>query len=216
MLEYAVFEGGPFSENTYILSDESRDCIIIDPGCSNSQEQKRLLDYIEVKCLRPKRLINTHCHIDHVLGNNFISKRFALLPEYHKIESIVMDSCEMVAARYHIPYTPSPKATTFLEIPGKINFGNTELELLFTPGHSPGSVSLVNHEHKFIFAGDVLFRESIGRADLPGGDFNTLEKSIREELYTLADDYKVLPGHGPETTIGHEKKHNPYVSAINI
>ena len=212
MLEYAVFEGGPFLENTYIVSDETRDCIIIDPGCSNPIEEKQLLDYIEVKCLKPTRLINTHCHIDHVLGNAFISKRFGLLPEYHEIEKIVMDSCEMVAANYHIPYNPSPKAEKYLEVPGKVEFGNTELELRFTPGHSPGSVVLISHEHKTIFAGDVLFQGSIGRTDLPGGDFATLEKSIREQLYTLDNEYKVFPGHGPETSIGFEKANNPFVS----
>ena len=215
MLEYAVLEGGPFLENTYIVHDDSRECIIIDPGCSNTEEQKRLLDYIEVKCLKPTRLINTHCHIDHVLGNHFVAKRFGLVPEYHNLESIVMDSCEMVAAQYHIPYTPSPKAESFLEVPGKISFGNTELDLLFTPGHSPGSVSLVSYEHKLIFAGDVLFRDSIGRYDLPGGNFDTLKQSILNELYTLDDDFRVLPGHGPETSIGYEKKNNPFVSVID-
>jgi len=214
MLEYAVFEGGPFLENSYILSDETRECIIIDPGCSNVAEQKRIIDYLEVKCLQVKRLINTHCHIDHVLGNHFISTRFNVLPEYHKIESIVMDSCEMVAVNYGIPYTPSPKAVSFLETPGTIRFGNTTLELRFTPGHSPGSISLVNHKHQIVFAGDVLFQDSIGRTDLPGGDFTTLEKSIREQLYTLDDQYVVCSGHGNETTIGHEKKNNPFVRPV--
>ena len=213
MLEYAVLEGNPFMENTYIVYDDTRECIIIDPGCYDAAEQKRLMDYIEVKCLRPKRLINTHCHIDHVLGNMFVSKHFGLKPEYHKIEEIVMASCVQVASKYHIPYTPSPVAEKYLEAGQTITFGNTELEVRFTPGHSPGSVSLVNHEHKIIFAGDVLFQGSIGRTDLPGGNFEILEKSIKEQLYVLDDDYKVLPGHGDETTIGIEKRTNPFVKA---
>jgi len=215
MLEYVVLPGGPFYENTYVVSDESRDCIIIDPGCSNFEEEKRLMDYIEVKCLRPVRLINTHCHIDHVLGNAFVSKTWGIFPEYHEMEKIVMDSCEMVAANYGIPYNPSPKALHLIEVPGTIAFGNTKLDVLFTPGHSPGSISLVSHEHKIVFSGDVLFRDSIGRYDLPGGDFPTLEKSIREQLYVLPDDYKVLSGHGPETTIGYEKKNNPFVQPMS-
>ncbi len=213
MLEYAVLAGGPFLENTYIVSDETRECIIIDPGCSNDAEQKRLLDYIEVKCLQPKRLINTHCHIDHVLGNHFVFKHFGLVPEYHPLESVVLEFAEISAQRYQIPYSKSPVASSFLEVPGSVEFGNTQLELRFTPGHSPGSVSLVSHEHQLIFAGDVLFRDSIGRTDLPGGDFDTLRNSIWEQLYTLKDDYKVLSGHGPETTIGYEKKNNPFVPA---
>ena len=216
MLQYAVLLGNPFMENTYLVYDETRTCIIIDPGCYDESERKRLMDYIEVKCLRPVRLINTHCHIDHVLGNEFISKRFNLLPEYHKIEQIVLDSCERVAANYHVPYTPSPNADLFLEAGDIVKFGNTELEVRFTPGHSPGSIVLINHEHKLIFAGDVLFEGSIGRTDLPGGDFDTLANSIRVELYTLGDDYVVLPGHGESTTIGQEKRTNPFVKAVNI
>lgn len=211
MLEFVVLAGNPFMENTYLLSDETKECVIIDPGCSNPEEQKRLTDFIEVKCLKPVKLLNTHCHIDHVLGNAFISKRYGLFPEYHKIEQIVMDSCVEVAERYQIPYTPSANAISFVSEEEEIRFGNTVLEVRFTPGHSPGSVCFINHEHKMIVAGDVLFRDSIGRTDLPGGDHQTLLKSVKEQLYTLGDDYKVLPGHGPETSIGYEKANNPFV-----
>lgn len=215
MLEYAFLEGNPFMENTYLVYDETRSCVIIDPGCYDSAEQKRLVDYIEVKCLKPVALINTHCHIDHVLGNSYVSKRFGLEPFYHKKEEIVMASCVEVAARYHIPYTPSPVATNFLEAGDSISFGNSKLDIVFTPGHSPGSISLINHEHGLIFAGDVLFQGSIGRTDLPGGDFSVLERSIRTEFYTLPDHFKVLPGHGSETTIGAEKQSNPFVKALS-
>lgn len=214
MLEFAVLEGNPFMENTYIVYDDTREAVIIDPGCSTTEERKQLMDYIEVKCLKPKRLLNTHCHIDHVLGNKYVGTVFGLKPEYHKIEQQVLDSCEQVAAMYHIPYDPSPHAERYIETGEIIEFGNTKLEVRFTPGHSPGSVIFINHEHKVIFAGDVLFQGSIGRTDLPGGDFDTLEKSIRDQLYTLPDDYRVLPGHGGETTIGVEKKSNPFVKEV--
>ncbi len=215
MLEYAVLEGNPFMENTYLVYDETRSCVIIDPGCYDSAERKRLIDYIEVKCLKPVALINTHCHIDHVLGNSYVSKRFGLEPVYHNKEEIVMASCVEVAARYHIPYTPSPLASKYLLEGESISFGNSKLDIVFTPGHSPGSISLINHEHGLIFAGDVLFQGSIGRTDLPGGDFSVLEHSIRTQLYSLPDHFKVLPGHGGETTIGAEKQSNPFVKALS-
>lgn len=212
MLEYIVLPGNPFMENTYIISDETRECLILDPGCSDKEERKRLVDYIEMKCLKPVLLINTHCHIDHVLGNKYVSTRFGLTPKYHKLEQQVLDQCEWVSAQYGIPYDKSPNALEFLEIGEELSFGNTRFEMRFTPGHSPGSVSLINHEHKLVFGGDVLFRDSIGRADLPGGDMETLLHSIRTELFTLDDDYKVMSGHGQETTIGYEKQHNPFLA----
>ena len=214
MLEFAVLEGNPFMENTYIINDETRECIILDPGCSNADERKRLVDYIEMKCLRPVQLINTHCHIDHVLGNKYVSLRFGLTPKYHELEQVVLDSCEWVSKQYGVPYETSPSASEFLNVDEELKFGNSSFDLRFTPGHSPGSVSLINHEHKLIFGGDVLFRESIGRTDLPGGDMATLLQSIQEELFTLEDDYKVLSGHGGETTIGYEKKYNPFLTRL--
>ena len=126
-----------------------------------------------------------------------------------------MASCVEVAARYHIPYTPSPLASKYLLEGESISFGNSTLDIVFTPGHSPGSISLINHEHGLIFAGDVLFQGSIGRTDLPGGDFSVLEHSIRTQLYSLPDHFKVLPGHGGETTIGAEKQSNPFVKALS-
>lgn len=216
MLEYIAIPGNPFMENTYIISDETRECIILDPGCSNKEEQKRLVDYIEAKCLKPVHLINTHCHIDHVLGNKYVSLRFGLTPKYHKEEQIVLEMCEIVSTQYGIPYEKSPVAKEFLVEGEDLKFGNTTFDIRFTPGHSPGSVSLVNHEHKMVFGGDVLFRESIGRTDLPGGDMNTLLESIRTQLFSLGDDYKVMSGHGPETSIGYEKMNNPFLGRGSV
>lgn len=210
-LEYIVLEGNPFMENTYILYDDSKECIIFDPGCSNPEEEKRMRDVIDMKCIRPVRLINTHCHIDHVLGNQWVFKNYQLKPEYHEKEQVVLDSCVEVAKMYGIPYTPSPNADSFLKITDTIKFGNTELEIRFTPGHSLGSLCFIDNETKIVVGGDVLFNGSIGRTDLPGGNHQQLLDSISKELYSLDDDYTVLPGHGPSTTIGQEKKMNPFV-----
>ncbi len=211
MLEFVTLPGNPFMENTYIINDETRECIIVDPGCSSKEEQKRLVEYIEIKCLKPVQLINTHCHIDHVLGNKYVSLRFGLTPKYHEEEQQVLDACSWVAGQYGIPYDPSPNAKEFLDVSKPLEFGNSSFELRFTPGHSPGSVSLVNHEHKMVFGGDVLFRDSIGRTDLPGGNMATLLHSIKTQLFTLDDEFKVMSGHGPETTIGYEKVNNPFL-----
>lgn len=206
-----VFTFNDFSENTYVLWDDTKSCLIIDPGCNNSTERRQLESFISDNQLQPSGLINTHCHIDHVLGNDYISEKYTLPLQAHKGEKPVLGACEMVAKMYGIPYTPSPDIEVFLEEGTVVSFGDTQLDILFTPGHSPASVSLYNSKSNILIAGDVLFQMSIGRTDLPGGNFDILENSIRKKLYTLPDHTRVLPGHGPETTIGFEKKNNPFV-----
>jgi len=210
-MDIAIFTFNPFAENTYILYDESKKCVIFDPGCSNPEEQQQLTDFIESNKLTPVKLINTHCHIDHVLGNKFVSDNYNLPLTSHKGESGVLDMQPQVSTMYGIPYDPSPKITIFLDDGDIVTFGNTILKVFFTPGHSPASISFYNEEHGVVIGGDVLFQGSIGRTDLPGGDFETLSKSIREKLYVLPDDVVVYSGHGPSTTIGIEKRTNPFV-----
>ena len=202
-----------FAENTYVLSDESGECVIIDPGCCNSQEETVLSDYIISNNLRPVKLLNTHCHIDHILGNAFIANKFKLELLIHKDDLTVLNSGSVIADRYGIPYLPSPGPGSFLEEGEQVSFGINYLDIIFTPGHSPGSICFINHKNKIIIGGDVLFQGSIGRTDLPGGDFETLANSIRNKLYSLPDDFIVYPGHGDLTTIGVEKKSNPFVRA---
>ena len=213
-MEIGIFTFNDFSENTYVLSDESGQCIIIDPGCNTEKERNQLADYISAKNLTPVRLINTHCHIDHVLGNRFVTENYRLELEAHEGEIPVLESCIMVASMYHIPYNPSPIITKKIEEKDIIKFGKTSLEVLFTPGHSPASISLYNKENNALIAGDVLFKRSIGRTDLPGGSFNTLKASIQNKLYVLPDETVVFPGHGPSTTIGEEKRENEFVRAL--
>lgn len=202
----------PFQENTYIVFDETRECIIFDPGCSNQQERKQLMRTIEEKKLKPVRLINTHCHIDHVLGNHFIHDTYGLELEIHQGELPVLQAVPMVADMYGIPYPdPSPEPGRYIEADEIITFGNTRLQALLTPGHSPASLSFYCAEDQFLIAGDVLFYGSIGRTDLPGGNHATLIRSIVEKLLVLDDVVRVYPGHMQSTTIGFERVNNPFL-----
>jgi len=210
-MEIAIFTFNDFSENTYIIHDASNDCAIFDPGCNNDEERKTLTDYIESKGLNPTHLINTHCHIDHILGNRFVADKYGLKLASHRGEVIVLEMGSNVGAMYGIPYDPSPEMEIFYKDGDTVKVGNTNLEVLFTPGHSPASISFYCADAGILIGGDVLFQGSIGRTDLPGGDFATLEESIRNKLYTLPDDTVVFCGHGPSTTIGVEKQTNPFV-----
>jgi len=211
MLQIKKFTFNPFQENTYLIYDENGDTIVIDPGCYTPFEKQTLADFIEQNKLKPTRLINTHCHIDHVLGNPFVSNKYNLLPEFHEAELPLLLAVADYGMMWGIQSDIQPKPDFFLQGGEKIFIGNDELEIIFTPGHSPAELSFINHQSKFVIAGDVLFRESIGRTDLPGGNLEILLHSIRTELFKLPADYTVYSGHGPETTIGHEKAHNPFL-----
>ena len=210
-MEVAVFTFNEFSENTYILYDETKACIIVDPGCNTKEEQDLMVDFIESNGLKPVKLVNTHCHIDHILGNSFVSEKYNLPLIAHRGEIPVLSAGKMTSDMYAIKYDPSPEISIFLEEGEKLTFGETELSVLFTPGHSPASLSFFHLESNQLVAGDVLFDGSIGRTDLPGGDFDTLIANIKNKLFPLGDDVVVYPGHGPSTTIGKEKKFNPFL-----
>lgn len=202
----------PFQENTYIVYDETKECIIFDPGCYHAHEKEELINTLQRLQLKPVRLINTHCHVDHVFGNSFISETYGLGLECHQGEVPVLEAVGQVCMLYQIPYPePSPMPSAFIEAGDIIQFGNTKLEVRFTPGHSPASICFYNAKDHFVIAGDVLFKDSIGRTDLPGGNMDTLLNSIRTQLFTLDDEVTVYPGHGPQTTIGYEKQHNPFL-----
>jgi glyoxylase-like metal-dependent hydrolase (beta-lactamase superfamily II) len=212
MAEVLLLTYNPFQENTYIVYDETGDCIIFDPGCSEAHEKNDLLDNINHFNLKPVRLINTHCHIDHILGNKFVADTFHLPLEIHKGELSMLERGATVAAMYGISYhEPSPLPGQFIEDGDEIIVGNTVLKAILTPGHSPASLSFYCEKHKFLIAGDVLFKESIGRTDLPGCDHKLLLTSIKDKLFQLPDETVVWPGHGEQTTIGYEKRYNPFV-----
>lgn len=212
MSKIAKFTFNPFQENTYIIYDKSNECIIIDPGCSNDRENAELSDFIDHNELKPVKLINTHCHIDHVLGNLFIAEKYNLELGIHKEELQVLEAVPEYGKMLGLNPTAQKAPDYYIEKGEKIKFGNdTLLEVLYTPGHSPGEICLYNKEDNYVIAGDVLFFQSIGRTDLPGGDYNTLIESIKSELLTLPDSTIVYCGHGPDTTIGREKMSNPFL-----
>jgi len=211
MITIQRFENNPFSENTYILFDESGDCAIIDPGMYTSHEESAVLDYIQENGLKPTLLLNTHCHVDHVLGNQFIYDRFGLLPQFHEREAAVLSDVQVRAPLFGLRYEQSPIPLQFLSETGTVQFGESSLELIFAPGHSPGHLCFYHAPQRLLIGGDVLFRRSIGRTDLPGGNHDLLLKNIKEKIYTLPNEVRVYPGHGPETTIGEEKISNPFV-----
>ncbi len=215
MVTIKSFTFNPFYENTYVLSDETGECIIIDPGCHNAEEEAELKSYTDKEKLKPVKLINTHCHIDHVFGNPFVSETWHLPLEIHPLDLIVLESFQKVCEMYGFNGKIQPEPVFTLEEGKQVKFGNTVLDIFFTPGHSPGSVSFYNAKEKFLISGDVLFEGSIGRSDLPGGDYDVLIKSIKEKLLILPEDVAVYSGHGSPTKIGIEKRSNPFVGEGN-
>lgn len=212
MISIKTFTFNPFQENTYILYDESLASAIVDPGCSNSQERKMLVDFINLNKLKPVKLLNTHCHIDHILGNKFIADTYNLGLEANENDLRTLEAGKVSAEIFGIEYELSPLPSVFLNEGDTITFGDSELEILFTPGHSMGSICFLNRKDKFIIGGDVLFYQSIGRTDLPGGNHNQLLQSIRTKIFTLPNDFIVYSGHGTTTTIGFEKLNNPFLN----
>ncbi len=212
MLQIKIFQFNAFQVNTVLLYDETKECVIIDAACYHESEQKNLTQFIKSESLKPVRLINTHCHIDHILGSNYISDYFQLPVEVHEAGKAFLENAPEHALSFGFNIEPIKASLKFIDEKSEIKFGNNVLKVVYTPGHADGSVCFINEENKLVVVGDVLFRESIGRTDLPTGNFDLLKESIQQKLYLLADDYKVIPGHGPETTIGHEKRFNPFVS----
>ncbi len=211
MLQVKSFVFNEFQENTYVVWDETLACAIIDPGCSNYQEQKQLTNFIEMEGLKPSLLLNTHCHIDHILGNNFVVDTYQLPLHMHEGELFTYQDANRWAAMFGLPNFEVPHQVVFLQAGTPIGFGSSQLEVLSTPGHSVASLSFYHAESQFLFAGDVIFQHSIGRTDLPGGNFEILAKSIREVIYTLPDTTCIFSGHGSITQVGEEKKNNPFV-----
>jgi glyoxylase-like metal-dependent hydrolase (beta-lactamase superfamily II) len=196
----------------FILFDETKEAVIIDPGCFERFEKEELAQFIEKEKLKVVKLLNTHLHLDHIFGNQFVANTYNVKLESHKEGQLVWEMAGTTAKLYGFTgFEPSPKIEVFLEEGDTLSFGNTQLEVLYVPGHCPGHLAFVSHAHKFVIGGDVLFEGSIGRTDLPGGDYHLLEQSIRNKMYALPDDYTVYCGHGNPTTIGREKRSNAFV-----
>lgn len=211
MLSVKTFTFSPLQENTCLLYNEKKEACIIDPGCYFPEEKHELKAAIETTGLHPVMLLNTHCHLDHVFGNQFVYDTWGLVPHIHEKEKPVLDFAPQSGLMWQLPFEPYEGPLNWLKEGATTRIGEEELEILFTPGHSPGSVSFYHEAGKFVIGGDVLFNGSIGRTDLPGGDFKTLINSIQTKFFTLPDETKVYSGHGPVTTIGFEKMNNPFV-----
>jgi hydroxyacylglutathione hydrolase len=207
-VKFFVFN--PFQENTYVISDNTNECVIIDPGCYEEDEKRLLTDYIADNHLNVRMLLNTHCHIDHILGNYFVKEKYKTKLYIHPKEEFVLNAQQIFAPNYGFHQYHEARPDAYLTPGESVAFGDQKFSILFVPGHAPGHVAFYNEKEKVVIGGDVLFEGSIGRTDLPGGNFNTLIKSIHEQLFTLPDDVVVYPGHGSETTIGVEKRTNPF------
>ncbi|MBE7176658.1 MAG: MBL fold metallo-hydrolase [Mucilaginibacter polytrichastri] len=212
MITVHALTNNPFQENTYVLHDESGECLIIDPGMYTGAEQNQLVQYIRQNQLKPVKVVLTHAHIDHILGLRFVEEQFGLKAGYHEGEEILLTNAPAVAARYGLNYAVASTAEEYITDDEEVVFGNSSLKSLYTPGHSPAHLCFYSAADGFVIGGDVLFYQSIGRTDLPGGNFETLIASIRNRLFTLPDETVVYPGHGPQTQIGFEKKSNPFLT----
>lgn len=211
MLTIKHFTFNPVQENTYVIYTEKGECCIIDPGCYFTNERNELKNFISQHQLRPKYLLNTHCHLDHVFGNKFIHTEYGLFLHLHMAEKPMLDKAPASGLIWGLPFDHYQGELVYIDESNTVTLGDDLFEILFTPGHSPGSISFYCKAQQFVIAGDVLFRMGIGRTDLPGGSFDTLMDSIQTKLFVLPDEVTVYSGHGPQTTIGFEKLNNPFM-----
>jgi len=211
MLQIKTFTFNPFSENTYVLFDETKEATIFDPGCFEKKEKETLANFIQAEGLKVTQLVNTHCHIDHVLGNAFVKNTYKVPFLIHRNEVQVLKSVKVYAPNYGFAGYQEAEPDTFIDEKQKLTIGNQTLDILFVPGHAPGHLVFYHQPTGICIAGDTLFQGSIGRTDLPGGDHQTLLSSIKREMFNLPEETTVYPGHGPATSIGEEKENNPFV-----
>ena len=210
MINVKIFPFNPLQENTYLLYNEIGQCIIVDPGCYTQEERDILSEFIRQNRLLPIMLLNTHCHLDHVFGNKFVSEQYKVELHIHPLEQLVLQYAPISGEKWGLPFENYERQIHFINTDSTIKLDSDILQVLHTPGHSPGSISLYCKEQGFVISGDVLFYQSIGRTDLPGGNHETLLQSIKEQLLVLPDETVVHSGHGRNTTIGFEKNNNPY------
>ncbi len=212
MIKVEKFEVNPLRENSFVLSDETGEAVLIDPGFFYREEKREVKEYIAGNNLKPIKIANTHCHFDHIMGVEFIRSEFDIPFCAHTDDSFWVEKATEQGNMYGFEMKPVSAIDEFLVEKEYLNFGNSQLEIIHIPGHSPGHVVFYSEKDKFLIAGDVLFYGSIGRTDLPGGDYDTLISSIKSKLFLLPDDTKVYCGHGPETTLGFEKTNNPFLT----
>ena len=210
MTKIKVFVFNPFQENTFLLYDETNECVIVDAGCNEEHEFQEVDKFISDNNLVLKNIINTHCHIDHIMGNAYFTEKYNVGSIAHKEDMPLLERSNDMAMAFGFNVQKPPMPTEFIEEGDEIKFGNTILKIIHVPGDSPGSIVLLNEEDEFMIVGDVLFSGSIGRTDLPGGDYDTLISGIKSKLFSLNGEIVVYPGHGEITTIDKERNNNPF------
>lgn len=211
MIKVRYFTFNPVQENTYVISNEKGQALIIDPGCYFSAEQDTLKNFLLSENLQPVQLLNTHCHLDHVFGNKWVAETYSLELFIHPDEEKMLQLAPTSGLMYGLTFDNYGGPLHFLNEGDFVTLGDEKLKVILAPGHSPGSICFYSEEGNFLIGGDVLFRESIGRTDLPGGDHEQLLDNIQTKLFILPDETVVYPGHGEPTTIGHEKRYNPFL-----
>ena len=213
MIKVKKFVVNPLSQNSLVLSDEeTKECVLVDPGFYYGEEQDEVKYYIERNELKPVKIINTHCHFDHIMGVDFIRDEYKIPFLAHADDAFWVDRAVDQGKMYNFEMQPVKPIDEFIEEGQTIEFGQSGFEVIHVPGHAPGHVVFYSKNDNLLIAGDVIFYGSIGRTDLPGGDFDTLITNIKEKLFPLANDTKVYCGHGPETTLGFEKENNPFLT----
>ncbi len=212
MIEIKTFIHNPFHENTYLLWDETKAAVLIDPGAYSDVEKNEVVQFIMDNHLQPEKMICTHGHVDHILGSSYFGDLFSLSLEYHPEEKHLIDHAADFAASYGFDFNQMPFLAPILMDRGTIRFGKSSLDVIHVPGHSAGSVAFYSEKDKILISGDVLFKQTIGRTDLPGGDYDVLMHSITQKLLSLPADTKVYPGHGPSTSIAEEMEQNDFIS----
>jgi len=207
-----IFPVNPFEMNCYVYHDEkSGEGVIIDPGAYTHKEKEDILSYISSNNITIKYIINTHGHVDHIMGNKWAKEQFPVPILINKDDMPLLEKSVEQGSMYGLAVSISPEPNSYLSENDKIEFGNCTLDVIHTPGHSPGSVCLIDEKNKTIFAGDVVFHGSIGRTDLWMGNMDTLISSIKDKLFKYPDDFTIYPGHYEQTTIGEEKNFNPFL-----
>lgn len=206
------FTFNPFWENTFLLWDElSNEAVVVDPGMSSEEEEEEIKSFISTNSLEIKYMINTHCHLDHLLGCRYIKDVYGPVYYIPEKDLSLFHNAGKQAEMFGIKMKSLPKPDGFLSENDNLILAKESISNLFTPGHTPGEFCLYVEDSKFCITGDVLFKESIGRTDLYGGDYNLLISSIKTKLLSLDEEVVIYPGHGDESTIGYEKKHNQFL-----
>jgi hydroxyacylglutathione hydrolase len=211
MLQIAAFTFNPFQENTYVIINEKKECWFVDPGMQGEHEVQQMLNFVTNEKLIPQQIINTHTHIDHILGIKALQDQYKIPFGMHEKDMPVLHNAKGSAMMFGFELKEAPQPDFFIKEQEPLALGEDLLEVRFTPGHSPGSIIFYHAAGGWVISGDVLFQGSVGRTDLPGGNMDILMKSITEQMYTLPESTVVFSGHGPQTTIGHEKQYNPFI-----